>query len=74
MSVAVQITTGDLSGKRRCRIGDDIRDEEDRTAVIKLKDLSHEEVREIASQIADAFYDYKYSDETSLYRMQPLNL
>ena len=31
--------------------------------MIKLNDLSHEEVREIASEIADAFYDYKYSDE-----------
>ena len=31
--------------------------------MIKLKDLSDDKIREISSQIADAFYDYKYNDE-----------
>jgi len=31
--------------------------------MIKLQDLSREQVREIARQIADAFYDYRYNTE-----------
>lgn len=31
--------------------------------MIKLQGLSSEKVREIASQTADAFYDYKYNEE-----------
>ncbi len=33
--------------------------------MIKLQGLSREQVREIASQTADAFYDYRYHDEDS---------
>ena len=32
------------------------------TAMIKLQGLFREQVREIASQTADAFYDYRYHD------------
>ena len=35
------------------------------TAMIKLQGLSREQVREIASQTADAFYDYRYHDGDS---------
>ena len=35
------------------------------TAMIKLQGLSCEQVREIASQTADAFYDYRYHDGDS---------
>ena len=31
--------------------------------MIKLQGLSREQVREIARQIANAFYDYRYNDE-----------
>lgn len=33
--------------------------------MIKVNGLSSEAVREISTQIADAFYDYKYNDEDS---------
>jgi len=34
-----------------------------RYSLIKLQGLSREKVREIASQTADAFYDYRYHNE-----------
>ena len=34
--------------------------------MIKLQGLSGETVQEIASQTADAFYDYRYNDEDIL--------
>ena len=42
------------------------------TAMIKLQGLSREQVREIASQTADAFYDYRYHDgDTGLIKYIP---
>ena len=40
--------------------------------MIKLQGLSREQVREIASQTADAFYDYRYHDgDTGLIKYIP---